>query len=103
MRSWTPEQRKACQEGRLDQRCRSCGATSAASSWCCTCGSRDLEYRTHVAGQTQWCQQLSGAAVHVPVNPRGPRQRKQEPTAAVVPAAVPSPDMPEGTLWGSTE
>ena len=102
-RAWTPEQRKASQEGRLDQRCRSCGATSAASAWCCTCGGRDLEYRTHVAGETQWCQQLSGAAVYVPVNPRGPRPRKQEPTQPPNAAMPASDGMPEAGLWGSTK
>ena len=53
----TPAQLEARRQGKLDQRCRDCGTTSAASSWCCGCGGRNLEYRAHVAGETQWCRQ----------------------------------------------
>jgi len=72
----TPAQREARQQGRLDQRCRDCGATSAASSWCCGCGGRDLEYREHLPGPkpgehgprpVQWCQQDNSPKVVDPV------------------------------------
>ena len=55
--AWTLEQAAAAQERRLDQRCGSCGATSAASSFCYRCLGTDLEYRIHIAGVAQWCQQ----------------------------------------------
>ena len=67
MPTLTPAQRKARQESRLDQRCRDCGTTSAATSYCCHCHGTDLEYREHLPGPkpgtvggirpVQWCQQ----------------------------------------------
>ncbi len=51
------EMASAAQQGKCDQRCGVCGWTQAASTWCPRCGNRDLEYRVHVNGQTQWCQQ----------------------------------------------
>ena len=55
---------EARRAGKLDQRCRSCGATSAASSRCYHCLSTDLEYREHLSWPgregprpVQWCEQ----------------------------------------------
>lgn len=67
MTALTPAQREARRNSRLDQRCRACGATSAASDCCYSCLSTDLEYREHLPGPkpgtvggirpVQWCQQ----------------------------------------------
>jgi hypothetical protein len=47
------------QAGHVDQRCRSCGATSAGSSWCYRCSSQDVEYALHSDQMTMpgpfWC------------------------------------------------
>lgn len=67
MTALSPAELEARRAGRLDQRCRDCGFMSAASSWCCGCGGRNLEYRVHVGtgvkpGEAggervlQWCQ-----------------------------------------------
>ena len=62
--SITAEQRKARAAGKLDQRCRDCGTTSAATSYCCHCHGKNLEYREHVPWPgkvgprtVQWCEQ----------------------------------------------
>ena len=59
----TPEQMAAWQRSLLDMRCRECGATAAASSWCSSCGGTDIEYQAH-AEQTgeRWCERPSGDA-----------------------------------------
>ena len=54
----SPEQEAAWEGSRLDMRCRACGATCAASSWCFRCGSTDLDYRTHQeqSNGLPWCK-----------------------------------------------
>ena len=96
----TPEQAAAARESRLDQRCRACGAMSAASSFCYRCFGTDLEYRIHVPSArpgepggrvAQWCQ-TGEARLPDPNHPRtgvarAPRSRQpaiNAPEASVV-------------------
>lgn len=92
--SITAEQRKARAAGKLDQRCRDCGATSAASSWCCHCHGTDLEYREHVkwpgkAGPRpiQWCEQDNRPPR--PVDENHPMSRKNRAARAAGMAGTP--------------
>ena len=98
----TPEQRVARQNGRLDQRCRQCGTTCAATRCCPHCHSEDLEYREHLPGPkpgepgprpVQWCQQDNTPSTADPV-------RRARALAARVPSSqsenarepIPAPD-----------
>lgn len=98
----TPAQREARRNGRLDQRCRQCGTTSAATECCNHCHSTDLEYREHLPGPkpgepgprpVQWCQQDNTPRTPDPV-------RRARALAARVPRsqsenareAIPAPD-----------
>ena len=89
MTTLTPAQRQARRDGRLDQRCRQCGTTSAATECCNHCHSTDVEYREHLPGPrpgepgprpVQWCQQDNTPRVVDPV-------RRARALAARVPPA----------------
>jgi hypothetical protein len=104
----TPAQRDARRNSRLDQRCRQCGTTSAATSYCCHCHSTDLEYREHLPGPkpgepgprpVQWCQQDNTPST------ADPARRARSLAALVVPPQsetaredIAAPDG-MGTLW----
>ena len=90
MTTLTASQREARRNGRLDQRCRQCGTTSAATECCNHCHSTDVEYREHLPSWspkrpdlpkvTQWCQQDNTPRVVDPV-------RRARALAARVPPA----------------
>ena len=76
----TPDLADLWRAGRLDSRCRDCGAGSAATSRCYRCGSRNLDYIPHAKGQP--CLAWSGGATHQR-RPRGasPRVKRAPATA----------------------
>lgn len=91
----TPGQSLAWQRGKLDVRCNACGATSAATSQCNQCHSRDLAYLSHAeqqaAGSTSsWCgnnlvrpSHLQGISAPggAPVPPAAPDGQNARPSA----------------------
>ena len=85
--SITAEMLEARRAGKLDQRCRSCGVTSAATEYCCACHGTDLEYRIHVKGETQWCRQ--DLRPRKPVDENHPMSRKSRAARALRQACGP--------------
>lgn len=87
----SPDLELAWQRGKLDCRCRHCGAGSAATSRCYRCGSTHLDYILH--GAPGWTACLGGGGAPAE---KGTRDTSKARAAA----RVRSQDPPKATASG---